>query len=178
MEENSLLEENEDRFPDKVNEDVNGLLWLGYLEDTVEFCGHEFVIRTLRLEDELLASLVSKDYVDTLGQAKAWIAAQVGLALVSVDGDEDFCPPAGPNKKEFARGRFQYISSNWFEPTVNYIYGQYGNLVQRQAEALEAMENLSQESRISFMASPDSSTDRADSMSPEIMELLDVDQED
>jgi hypothetical protein len=104
MEENSLLEE--DRFPDDVVEDVEGLLWLGYLEDTVEFCGHEFVIRTLRLEEEILAGLVTKEYVETLAQAKAWIAAQVGLALVSVDGDENFCPPAGPGSKDYARARF------------------------------------------------------------------------
>lgn len=172
MEENSFEEVVEDRFPDEVADDVDGLLWLGYLEDIVDFCGHEFVIRTLRLEDELLASLVSKEYIDTLGQAKAWVAAQVALALVSVDGDEAFCPPAGPNKKEYARARFKYVSNNWFEPTINYIYSKYAELIERQAKALEEMENLSKESRITFMASPDSLTDRADSTAEEIMDLL------
>ena len=97
-----MLEENEvtrDEFPDEVNEDVDGLIWLGYLEDVVDYCGHEFVIRTLRSEEQLLASLVTKEYTDTLGQAKAWVAAHVGLALVSIDGDEDLCPKASFNKK-------------------------------------------------------------------------------
>lgn len=161
-----------DRFPDEVNDDVDGLIWLGYLEDSVEFCGHEFVLRTLRLEEEILAGLISKDYVDTIGQAKAWIAAQVALALVSVDGEDAFCPPAGPDRKAYARARFKYVSTNWFEPTVNFLYSKYAELVGRQSQALEEMENLSKESRITFMASPDSLTDRADSPTPEIMDLL------
>ena len=177
MEENSIDDIAVDQFPDDVVEDVDGLLWLGYLEDNVEFCGHEFVIRTLRLEDEMLAGLVSKEYIDSLGQAKAWIAAQVALALVSVDGDEAFCPPAGPSKKESARARFKYVTSNWFEPTVNYLYSQYAELIERQAKALEEMENLSQESRITFTASPDSLIDRADSTTEEIMDLLEEEEE-
>lgn len=162
----------EDRFPDEVAEDVDGLIWLGYLENSVEFCGHDFVIRTLRMEEEMLAALISKDYIDTLGQAKAWITAQVALSLVSVDGDDAFCPPAGPDKKNYARARFKYVSSNWFEPTINFLYSEYANLIKKQADALEEMENLSQESRITFTASPDSLTDRADSPAEEIMELL------
>ena len=178
MEENGFSEvEFTDRFPDEIVDDVDGLIWLGYLEDTVEFCGHEFVIRTLRLEEEMLAALISKDYIDTLGQAKAWIAAQVALALVSIDGDDAFCPPAGPDRKAYARARFKYVSTNWYEPTVNYIYSKYAEMIERQSRALEEMENLSKEGRITFMASPGSLTDKADSVAPEIMDLLE-DEED
>jgi hypothetical protein len=31
--------ESKDGFPDEVVEDVDGLLWLGHLEDSFEFCG-------------------------------------------------------------------------------------------------------------------------------------------
>jgi len=176
-----MLEENEvirDEFPDEVNEDVDGLIWLGYLEDVIDYCGHEFVIRTLRSEEQLLASLVTKEYTDTLGQAKAWVAAHVGLALVSIDGDEDFCPKASFNKKDFARARFQYVTGKWFEPTINRIYNAYSDLLERQAIVLEEMENLSQESRISFTASPDSLIPKADSQTvQEIMDLLEEDQD-
>ena len=176
-----MLEENEvarDEFPEEVNDDVDGLIWLGYLEDVVDYCGHEFVIRTLRSEEQLLASLVTKEYTDTLGQAKAWIAAHVGLALVSIDGDEEFCPKASFSKKDFARARFQYVTGKWFEPTINRLYNAYSDLLERQAVVLEEMENLSQESRISFTASPDSLIPKADSQTvQEIMELLEEDQD-
>lgn len=167
-------------FPEEVADDVDGLLWLGFLEESVEFCGHDFVIRTLRLEDEILAGLVVKDYKDTISQAKAWIAAQVGMALVSVDENEDFCPQAGPNKKDFARARFQYITKNWYEPTINYLYVKYVELLERQDKVLKEMENLSKGDRITFTASPDSSTMRADSNPPqsEIMNYLEDGPED
>ena len=168
-----------DRFPDEVVDDVDGLLWLGFLEDTVEFCGHEFVIRTLKLEDEMLAGLVTKDYKDSVSQGKAWIAAQVGMALVSVDGDANFCPQAGSSKTNYARARFQYVTKSWYEPTVNYIYVKYLELIERQEFVLSEMENLSQEDRISYMASPESSTEKADLMpEAEIMEYLEEDQKD
>lgn len=168
-----------DGFPDEVVDDVDGLLWLGFLEDEFQFCGHDFVIRTLRLEDEMVAGLASKDYKDSLSQGKAWVASQVGMALVSIDGDEDFCPQAGPNKKDFARARFQYVTRNWYEPTINHIYARYVRLLERQEKVMEEMENLSVEDRISFMASPDSSTQKADSKpEAEIMDYLEDAPED
>ena len=176
-----MSEEDEglDRFPDEIVDDVDGLIWLGYLEDTIDYCGHEFVIRTIRSEEQLLAALVTKEYTETLGQAKAWVAAHVGLALVAIDGDEDFCPQAGFSKKDYARARFKYVTSKWYEPTINRIYEAYADLLARQAEVLEEMENLSQESRISFMASPDSSNLKADSSTAmEIMEMLEEEEEE
>lgn len=169
----------QDQFPDDVVEDVEGLLWLGYLEDSFEFCGHHFVIRTLRGDEEILAGLVTKEYVETLGQSKAWVWAQVGLALVSVDHDEDFCPPIGPNKRDFARARFQYATANWYWPLAQYVYERYAALLERQAACVEALQDLSNRSRTSFTASPGSLIAKADSPPPadRVMELLDEDED-
>lgn len=162
-----------DEFPEEVREDVDGLLWLGYLEDHITFCGHEFVIRTLRAEDQLLSALITKDYADTVGQGKAWVAAQVALALVAVDGDEEFCPQASYDKKDYARARFNYVISKWYEATINHIYKSYLALMERQTFALEEMENLSQESLTTFMASPDSLKQKdASETALEVMEML------
>jgi hypothetical protein len=169
-----------DAFPDSVVDDVDGLIWLGYLEDVVEFCGHEFVIRTLRADEVLLSTLITKEYAETIGQGKAWVAAQIALALVSVDGDEEFCPRATHNKKDYARARFNYVTSNWYEATINHIYQSYATLLDRQALAIEETENLSKESRITFTASPDSLTPKdASQAAREVMEILESeDQED
>jgi hypothetical protein len=178
MEEQSFIEESNDQFPDDVAETVDGLLWLGYLEDTLEFCGHEFVIRTLRLEEEMLAGLITKEYSETMSETKAFVTAQVALALVSVDGNEDFCPAAGPSSKDYARARFNYVAKNWYEPTVAFIYTKYADLLENQATALREMDFLSRESLGSFMASPDSLIPKADSQTvQEIMELLEEDQD-
>lgn len=162
-------------FPDDVREDVDGLIWLGYLEDGFDFCGHHFVIRTLRGDEELLAALVAKDYTDTLGQSRAWAWAQIALALVAVDHQDDFCPPAGPDKKSYARARFNYVTTNWYWPTAQYIFGRYAELLERQAAAVEAMEDFSQGNLPTFMPFADSLTDRGDSTVDEIMGALDED---
>lgn len=170
---------NDDRFPDAVSDDVDGLLWLGYLEDTFDYCGHDFVIRTLKMDEQLLCSLVTKEYAGTLGEGRAWISAQVAMALVSVDGDENFCPPASHDKRDYARARFQYVTSKWHEPTIARIYESYAGLLERQAAALREMENLSQESLTTFMDLPDSSnTKDASQTAQEVLEMIEEDQED
>lgn len=147
-------------FPPRIREAVEGLMFLGYLEDEFEFCGHHFVIRTLRGDEELLASLICKEFVGTLGQARAWVWAQIALAIVSVDGDEEFCPPTGPNKREYARARFQYCTSRWYWPTAAFINTRYEALWKLQEETIQRVEDLYKGNRPTFTPSADSSIDR------------------
>lgn len=168
-------------FPDQVREDVEGLAWLGYLEDAFDFCGHHFVLRTLKGEEELLASIVCKEFVETLGQARAWVWALIAMALVSVDGDENFCPPIGPNKRDYARARFQYVTGRWYWPLASYLNGRYAGLIERQTEAIRSFEDLSQGSLPTFTPFVGSSTDTGDSEVPtptqpqeDIREFLDT----
>lgn len=130
-------------FDADTREAVEGLMYLGHLEKTVDFCGHSFVLRTLRGEEELHAALASKPFIDTMGAAKAWAWAQVALALVSVDGDSNFCPPAGPDKTAHAKARFRYLTSSWYWPTCEALHGAFTELKGRQLDAIQAMENLS-----------------------------------
>ena len=176
--EDQFFEDFDDEFSEDVAESVDGLLWLGYLEDKIEFCGHEFVIRTLRLEEEMLAGLITKEYAESMSEAKAFVTAQVALSLVSVDGDESFCPAAGPSSKDYARARFNYVAKNWYEPTVAFIYTKYADLLERQAESLREMDFLSKESPVSFTDSPSFSTGKVDSpTAEETLNLLEDDPE-
>lgn len=149
-------------FDPRVREDIDGLIWLGYLENEVTFCGHTFVLRTLKGDEELNAGLVSKDYVETIGQAKAWAWAKIALSLVSVDSDTNFCPRIGPDKKEFARARFNWVTSQWHWPVGEYLYTELVNLEARQIEAVRAIQNLSERSLPNFTPSQDSWTEQGD----------------
>lgn len=166
-------------FPEDVRDDVDGLMWLGHLEHSFDWCGHRFTIRTLKGDEELLAGLVTKDYQEIIGQDKAYTWATVALALVSVDDEEDFCPPIGRDKKAHARARFQYVTSNWYWRTAVEIFTEYANLLQRQNAAVEAMEDFSNGSRDTPPPFADSLTDRASSevheVPLEILGLLDED---
>lgn len=163
-------------FPPEVREDVEGLIWLGYLEDEFELLGHSFVIRTLRGDEELLASLVSKEWIDTLGQNRAWAWSQLALALVSVDYDENFCPAAGPDKRAYARARFNYVTSNWYWPVADKLFEKYRQLQERQLEAIQRVEDLSTGSLPISQPFAGSLTDKGDSEPPQedIREFLDT----
>lgn len=159
-------------FPPEVREDVEGLIWLGYLEDEFDFCGHHFVIRTLRGDEELLASLVCKEFVETLGQARAWVWAQIAMALVAVDGDENFCPPVSSNKRDYARARFQYCTARWFWPVAAFINTRYGLLIERQQEAIQRVEDLFKGNPLTSTPFVGSSIDKGDSEVPEPQEEI------
>ena len=103
-------------FPDRVQENVEGLMFLGYLQKDFDFCGHHFVIRTLKGDEELLASLVCKEFVGTMGQERSWIWALVGMSLTSVAGDSNFFPPISKDKRAYARARFQYVTRKGYWP--------------------------------------------------------------
>jgi len=143
-------------FKPEVRQSVEGLIWLGYLEDSFEFCGHQFKIRTLYGNEELLAAKVTKEYTETLGQAKAWGWANVALALTEVDHRDDFCPPIGPNPEEYAKARFNYVTGKWFWPLAEYIFERYAQLAIRQREAIDALRDLSAGSLRTFSPSVDS----------------------
>jgi hypothetical protein len=166
-------------FPDQVRQDVEGLMWLGYLETDFDYCGHNFVMRTLRGDEELLAGLVCKEYSEAVGQDKAFTWATVSLALVSIDGDEDFCPPIGRSKKDWARGRFQFCTAKWFWPVAYRLWISYAELLQRQAAAIEAVESLFEGSQHTSTSNADSSTGREfleeQGVPQEILEHLDLD---
>lgn len=137
-------------FPPEVQADVEGLMWLGHLEEQYDFCGHQFVLRTLKGGEELQASLVCKEFNETLGQARAWAWATLSQSLEAIDGDREWCPPLTHNELQNARGRFNYLIKKWYWPTAAHLYARYNELVERQAVAVQAMEDLSRGSLHTF----------------------------
>lgn len=148
-------------FPEEARESVNGLMWLGFLEESVLVYGHEFVIRTLRVGEDLQVSLLTKEFADSMGIEQAVATATVALALKSIDGDPDFCPSASKNYADYARQRFRYIQENWYLPVIIRVFDAYLDLLAKQQDALERVEDLSTGSLNTFTPSPDSLTERA-----------------
>lgn len=161
-------------FSEEIRRDVEGLAWLGHLEAKIEYCGHTFVLRTLKAAEELEVALLTKEYQETLGQARAWAWAHVALALISVDGDEHFCDPLGPDRMAFARTRFKFITENWYTPIGEHLWQEYQLLIRKQLAATEAVKDLSPRSLHQSSPSEDSLTEQDDS-EPEILDLLDED---
>lgn len=150
-------------FHADVQKTVEGLMWLGYLTKTFKFCGHTFVIRTLKGDEDLMVGLLCKEFEGTLTQPKAWAWANVAMAVQSVDGKTDFCPPIGPDPEAHARAKFRYMTGEWYWPLCEYIYEHFGLLVRRQREAIQAVQDLSERSLRPSTPSRDSLTEPGDS---------------
>ena len=140
----------------EVQEAVEGLLYLGELSTDVEWCGHTIGLRTLRVDEEIAAAKAMDSFRNTLREPEAWAAAQLGLAITHIDGDDTFCPPVGPDKMSFARARFQYVTSKWYWPTIDHLFFEYQQLGKRQLEAVRAVQDLSARSPLTFSPFADS----------------------
>jgi hypothetical protein len=144
-------------FDPQVQQDVEGLIHLGALSNTVEFCGHEFTFRTLRIGEEIAAAAAIPETVrGTLKEAHAYATATIGLSLEIVDGDDAFCPQAGPDEDAYAKARYNYVKKRWYWPTVDFLYSEYTKLLERQLDAIRAMQDLSQRGLRTFSPSADS----------------------
>ncbi len=175
IEEEGVPQENPfNEFSSRIQEDIDGLIWLGHLEHEFEFCGHTFGIRTLKADEELAAAQVAKDYIydGNPFAARAYAWSQIALALVSIDGSEDFCPPVGPDRIAFAKARFQWVTQRWYWATGEYLYTEYTALLQRQVEAINAIQDLSNRSLPISQPSVDFSTEPGTSSNETTSETL------
>jgi hypothetical protein len=139
-------------------------MWLGHLEAHVSKWGHNWVLRTLRADEELVASLIAKEYQDSLGQVKAYAWAHLAAAIVAVDGDDNYCPSIGPNIQDNVRAKFNWMTENWYWPIGEFLFGHYTELLSKQAEALDAVDSLSQRSLRTSWPSRDSLNEQGDSL--------------
>jgi hypothetical protein len=128
-------------FPPDVAEDVSGLLYLGQLTQHVSWAGHSFLLRTLRLHEELAIGLITRKYEETFTLGKAVAAATVGAALMEVDGVE-FATPLGPDAESSIDHKFHEVQK-FFWPVIETLYEKYLLLQQRQLEAFGALESKS-----------------------------------
>ena len=136
----------EDTFNDAMSEDVSGLIHIGYLTGRFEVLGHSFVLRTLKMGEELAVGQIVDEYAGTVVQAQAFATALVAASIVTVDG-RHLMQALGPDEGNAIRDRFEYITKNWHWGTVDAIYTAYQTLVERQIKAYQKVQDLSKASR-------------------------------
>ena len=149
-------------FSEEIRIPVAGLMHLGYLTETVNFCGHTFVLETLRPYVKYAIAQALEPYRNTLQEPEVYAALHVGMALSSIDGVSDFCPPTGGNLREFVDARLRWITTEtgWFQPTINFLYANYLNLENKAQAALMELQNLSEGNRDISPPSPGFSVER------------------
>jgi len=133
-----------DSFDDRVGDDIEGLLYLGHIEQDFNYLGHSFVVRTLRAGERLAALALVKDYEDTLGLDLALQTVMVAASLELVDGRVLSAPLSPVDDKPLLRiKRNMEIIERWYEPVIAAIYDQCSALLLRQRSAIAELEGKS-----------------------------------
>lgn len=143
-------------FDDRWQNDFEGLLYIGHLEDTVEMMGHEFRIKTLTQREKLKISLLSKPYEQTtMGFLKAYRAACCAAGLLTVDGQPLF---SAQKNVDSLQQKFNYVTENWHEPVIDLLYAKIDQL---EGKSLEVMRDLG------FFGEPEAAVEIFDEEGPD-----------
>jgi len=116
----------QETFPEEWKKEFEGLLYLGHLEKTVTSIPfHSFVVRTLTVNEKLQVSLITKEFVDSIGYGRAYRAAVVAAGLQSVDGRP--LVPATININ-YLRQKFDYVTNGWYDGVIDVLYQEIDQL--------------------------------------------------
>lgn len=126
-------------FDARYREDFEGLLFLGSLAKTFTWMEHEFQIKTIGTDEALAISLVIQPWAQTQGEVKAYQAAAVAAALVTVDGKELPQPLTRDITPERLKPRFEWVLRNYQPVVIDMIYGQVIELENKVVEILAQM---------------------------------------
>jgi len=133
-------------FPDQWKAEFEGLAYLGYLsKEVTSIPFHHFVVRTLKTNEKLEITLLTKEYSDTLGYGRAYKAAVVAAALESIDGRQLVPVEKGTNT---LRQKFEYVINSWYDPVIDILYREVDELEGRVIEVLIGLGIIKVESSI------------------------------
>lgn len=136
--EEERIVENEREISPRTRDNIETLLSRGKLTSTVVYAGHEFVIRTLTIGEELSVAEICRQYDDTIVQARALATATVAAAIESIDG-MPLMHSIGPDESMAIRQKFNFIKSKWYWNIIGHIYQEYLALLQQQLIAFEEL---------------------------------------
>lgn len=149
-----------DKFDPRYQQSVDGLVYLGQLSDTVNFCGHLFGLRTLKPREVAAIAKAIEPWQTTVYFTDVYNNAHVGMALVSIDNDSSFLPQVDPDLESFAKIRLEYVTERWPQPLLNYLFSKYKGLEVEAATAVEALRDFYERGRTPSTPSVEDLTDR------------------
>lgn len=124
-------------FDSRAGDDLEGLLYLGALTDTVDVGGHTIVIRTLKIGEELACGQLLRPYEGTVSAAKANLVARAAAAIESVDGQPLHTALGPGDTLSVITAKFQYILNNWYWPVIEEVFMASERLLSRQQQAMK-----------------------------------------
>jgi len=131
----------EDKFDTMAEQDVVGLIFLGFLQRSCDVLGHSFVLRTLTGAEDLAVAQIIDEQPGLASSGKALMYAQVAAALLIVDGKEMAAPLNDSFEQTVAtiRKRIAYILQ-WHPTVVDRLFNEYQELQVRVSDAFKDYE--------------------------------------
>ena len=127
---------------DKLDKFIQ-IVHIGHLNKTFEWSGHQFEIRTLKIDEELAIGQIVKEYKETITEEKAVAVAIAAASIVSIN-DKPFMPLFDDKSVlQGIRDRFNYLRRNWHWPVIEIINAQYLDLLNDVYLTIEESQNLS-----------------------------------
>lgn len=128
-------------FDPRYRDDFTGLVHIGALSRTVDVFGHRIKLRTLKRNELLAIGEITRPYLATLSEAKAYTTAVVSMAIMTVDGRELPTLPLGDGSQivSWAQSRFDWVGDQWHDTVVDVIYNHYLVLAETVNRVIEAM---------------------------------------
>lgn len=123
-------------FPEEAKEPLTGLLYLGAGTKIFSWSGHEFKIKVMTEADRLRVALLSKPYIGTSEELRAWYMAQVAMSVMWVD-HQSISVSLNPDDDD-SDLRFKWAVSQ-YPWTIDAIYSEILNLEEKVQKSLEAM---------------------------------------
>lgn len=131
-----------------IGQDIEGLLYLGYLTTDLEFYGHTFTLKTLTRGERLAVAQFAAEYEESLGLALAMETATLAISLILVDGRALSIPLGDEDRSPMMTLRRNWqIVHRWFDPVLDVLYAEYRLLQQRMNNAFTELQGNSTASR-------------------------------
>lgn len=128
----------EDLPPEEpISDETIGLIYVGSLSETIKVANHEIRVRTLRIGEELEASLLANKWSETGEAGRALATALVAAAIVSVDG-KPLLEGIGPTDSTL-EAKFDYLRKNWYWVSIRTVYQKYDELLRKVLEEHEVL---------------------------------------
>lgn len=128
----------EEESVEEVSADVQALLQIGYLTDTFEFAGRQYLIRTLKIGEELQVGLISQKWVGTIDEGRAYVTAVLAAAIQTVNGKPLIVSLGPSDEKILIDRKFEYLLEEYYWNSIKELYNSYYKpLLDRQIEAFE-----------------------------------------
>lgn len=109
-------------FPEGYLEPLRGLMFLGYMEDEVEYAGHTFLIRTLTEGEILRIGQLMKAYRGSVTEAESRKMYTVAACMMNVDGEPVYRPYNEEYDLIYEKAQ---VIKRWFPAVVNAVYNAY-----------------------------------------------------